>query len=1274
MASNRFRYPPAPPNGSETFSDNLVGNQITDGSSQMTNSTFSFVQDVSNPTSSGYEINSFSNPITLSTLGIANLEIAKQTASNNIEVFINNDTSDLSSFVLYGSLKKRLNVAVENIVNIFPAALYFDGTDVYETTGYTTAYDINYDITTNRTTFKCDVNYISNPFNVEFTTNGDLLDGNLTPEQVILNLQNQGSTASTITKIAEGKVSPLRNFTKEYVDYVLTFNNKIGTKEYKVVEFTAQTLGSSFIVVSVAGEPFGPTINTTNKKFYIKPNSEQSERQLKSLKGVEAFLMTRDVKPIYTAKFKIVKETSSGVKYYDYISKTWPLSDDVNIDIVGSGYTTYLQGLANVGDELDSLKTNLVSRFLTSPTLKEFDTSDQKVEKTLQIYGRSFDDIKTFVDGIAYMTNVTYDGKNNIPNELIKNFARTLGWSTPSTLDKVGFLDSVLGVTKPTYSGSSVGMTPAELDIELYRRILLNTGYLFKSKGTRKAIEFLLTLVGAPEALIEFNEYVVLADKKISMKSPLTFVWDDRQLLANSLTGGTYHYTQLPNKFDRSWSVISGGTYSSQTINYSVPLAQWYYETGTTSHNFQRSDYPIDDEGFPVRPRVTNNFFFQRGAGWYQRNEEHKSDVVVNPDKSILTGCTPSIVNKFENFTWGGFWTGGEYSNRVKAPYLDRFRRFPHMYFGFGLTKMIDDKKSWNRKEPQLETRDWVYDTRASYYQTQDDRLVLNVKNVDIALNIGQALVYDVYKQSVEYDCFFSADTTMTGGTLYSKFQKPVVNSGTTPDKWYKANITQQIVNHTDGNLYPFTGSKFKSTGTAVFDGGFASHRHFRRSKGAILRFDLCVNQARPRTIIGFVKGNVTSSELAATNNWTGILQEGIIFGDRYITILGDDNNDGTATSIANWHSNAWVTGKDKFFRCEIKLKGGGGAVYTLYAYTQPPCSSNNCSTPIPLGTYETYGNTMEDMKIGVLDCNNVAPNEDLILHHIYAFDETKAGFSIDTRNMHFKRFLNNFWKVLIDVRDRMTINDGKTGGYPILQKIYLQYLEDYYGSCGDNNKYTYNKMLSYIKELGTYWLKLVEKMVPATTLWTSGEKVENSVFHRDKFVYRCFNPSGTSLDQMMSIVITPNSLSGYTSYPAPQMMSSPMSMRLPAPPTPGTLYFNNIISGGTTNPISSYANQYNINNQNQATGSQIVRQVTNRLANRYHSNKDNYLSKSVFTKQGATNSILTIEGLKCFGTNKLGWLEAYNITTNATPSSGVGGAVGYSTPSNNTSSSSFSY
>ena len=128
MASNRFRYPPAPGHGGDTFSDNLVGNQFTNGSSQMTMGNFSISNDISRPNPIATQsLGSFTAPITLEDLDINNLALAKTLSSNNLEVFVNNDTSDITSFVLYGSLNKRLNVAIENIINNFPAALYVDG-------------------------------------------------------------------------------------------------------------------------------------------------------------------------------------------------------------------------------------------------------------------------------------------------------------------------------------------------------------------------------------------------------------------------------------------------------------------------------------------------------------------------------------------------------------------------------------------------------------------------------------------------------------------------------------------------------------------------------------------------------------------------------------------------------------------------------------------------------------------------------------------------------------------------------------------------------------------------------------------------------------------------------------------------------------------------------------------------------------------------------------------------------------------------------------------
>ena len=88
MASNKFRYPPAPGHGGDTFSDNLVGLQLTDGSSQMTMGNFN--NQPSNSTllsTPNQEIGTFTSPITLDSLNIGDLEMAKVTVKNNLEIF-----------------------------------------------------------------------------------------------------------------------------------------------------------------------------------------------------------------------------------------------------------------------------------------------------------------------------------------------------------------------------------------------------------------------------------------------------------------------------------------------------------------------------------------------------------------------------------------------------------------------------------------------------------------------------------------------------------------------------------------------------------------------------------------------------------------------------------------------------------------------------------------------------------------------------------------------------------------------------------------------------------------------------------------------------------------------------------------------------------------------------------------------------------------------------------------------------------------------------------
>jgi hypothetical protein len=102
-----------------------------------------------------------------------------------------------------------------------------------------------------------------------------------------------------------------------------------------------------------------------------------------------------------------------------------------------------------------------------------------------------------------------------------------------------------------------------------------------------------------------------------------------------------------------------------------------------------------------------------------------------------------------------------------------------------------------------------------------------------------------------------------------------------------------------------------------------------------------------------------------------------------------------------------------------------------------------------------------------------------------------------------FFEFSQTFWENMINVRNRQYITDGKTGGYPVLQSIFWKYLESEQTVGIPNNKYTYQKLIDYVENLGPYWTKLIEQMIPATTIWLGGVKYENSIFHRQKFVYR---------------------------------------------------------------------------------------------------------------------------------------------------------------------------
>jgi hypothetical protein len=148
-------------------------------------------------------------------------------------------------------------------------------------------------------------------------------------------------------------------------------------------------------------------------------------------------------------------------------------------------------------------------------------------------------------------------------------------------------------------------------------------------------------------------------------------------------------------------------------------------------------DYPIDSEGYPKAPRNTEDYFFQLGAGWYETTPSHRSPDEVQLTGEVYTGQNFDIQTQLQPFTYG-------------QQYLDRFRQFPYMTEGFKLRKIVDNNKSWLEEDDKIRvSRDADFN---AYYYADNEKLVLNVKNVDLFLNPAQGLVYDIWDSSVRYD------------------------------------------------------------------------------------------------------------------------------------------------------------------------------------------------------------------------------------------------------------------------------------------------------------------------------------------------------------------------------------------------------------------------------------------------------------------------------------------------------------------------------------------
>ena len=488
--------------------------------------------------------------------------------SNNLFIRLNFDIYNISRYVYFGSFHEFVRVTLEQIIQKWKGSLYLN--PQITNTIANTVLSFSYDEGNNTSKFLIPTSLINNPYELIYEDNNNF--NNLTQSDIF-------------------------NIARDYEKYVI-WN---GNQEFGVIAFTGSTSTNPYLTVITKGNPFPSLTGSTFGQFtyHFKPNNVEVQLFFDQLEDFERIILNRLTTPKYTSYFTTPTGTDDGFVFFSEKYFTWPTTDGYNLDNNTRDYGLYVEGILNMALDFDRNKTDLMTRRFVSESILEYDTNDgndeiysRKVHKLLRIYGREFDEVKKYIDGISFANVVTYNKLDNTSDELIKIIAKNLGFDVllTWTTDNFNLLQQTQPATYTHFSGYSRSLSAKELDVELWRRLVINAWWLFRSKGTRKVIEFFFNLFNIPQCMITLDEYVYLAENRLDVIETYNQLYQ-----AYELNGGGISLTDLMND------------------------------------SFDQSPFPMDDYGFPrVLPQTLDNYF-QKGGFWY------------NGGTDITTGNNPHI-------------------------------------------------------------------------------------------------------------------------------------------------------------------------------------------------------------------------------------------------------------------------------------------------------------------------------------------------------------------------------------------------------------------------------------------------------------------------------------------------------------------------------------------------------------------------------------------------------------------------------------------------------
>ena len=143
-------------------------------------------------------------------------------------------------------------------------------------------------------------------------------------------------------------------------------------------------------------------------------------------------------------------------------------------------------------------------------SLKE-DPLNQDYLLFVNMIGQHFDILWTYVESLTNINKREEHPNDGMSDELLYDVAKSMGWNLSNGWGQANLWEYVLGTDASGNRSTTIGgletKPKQKIIAEVWRRILNNLPYIYKSKGTARSIKALLSCYGIPETLLKIREF-----------------------------------------------------------------------------------------------------------------------------------------------------------------------------------------------------------------------------------------------------------------------------------------------------------------------------------------------------------------------------------------------------------------------------------------------------------------------------------------------------------------------------------------------------------------------------------------------------------------------------------------------------------------------------------------------------------------------------------------------------------------------------------------------